>query len=105
MKQFLRDAIESMVILGIFRFIVSKFKGDKKMEKDIIEGNLSPSIKYDVEFKGGALVAMVDYVGPYAGAGVKVSLPAEVILSALQKAIPGKIDDAFIELLKASLKS
>ena len=53
--------------------------------------------RWTLVFKDGALVIKL------IKAGVTVSVDAIVILEALKKAIPGTIDDAFINVFEATL--
>lgn len=73
------------------------------MEKDLVEGNIGKA-KYDVEFRDGKLVAELKYAHDLAEAGAFVHIPADSVLDAIAKAIPGQIDDAVIELIKKALK-
>jgi hypothetical protein len=74
------------------------------MEADIAQGQVGKVGQYDVEFKGGKLVAKID-AKPADGvaAGVFVEVDAAVVLDALAKAIPGTIDDALLGVAKAAL--
>lgn len=75
------------------------------METDIVDGKIGTVGEYDVEFKGGKLVAKVT-AKPTAGvsAGVVVEIEADAVLDAIAKAIPGTIDDAVLNIAKAALK-
>lgn len=75
------------------------------MEKDLLDGKLGELGMYDVEFKGGKLVAKVAASKSGVSAGVELSVDAELVLNALKAAIPGQIDDAVIDLVKAALKA
>lgn len=75
------------------------------MEKELIGGAIGEKAKYNVEFKGGSLVAKFDYLENFVKGGIHIEFPADVILDAIAKAIPGQIDDAIIELIKKSLKA
>lgn len=74
------------------------------MEKDILDGSLGNKGAYDLEFKGGKLVAKLGYspLGGVSGS-VLVEVEASVVLDALAKAIPGTFDDAIIEGAKKLL--
>lgn len=80
------------------------------MEKDIIEGPIGNVGNYDVEFKGGFLVAKVGIAAqPLAdvvsiGGGLEVKIGADALIDAIKKAIPGQIDDAILEVVKSALK-
>ena len=75
------------------------------VEADIIDGKIGEVGSYDVEFKGGKLVAKVGALVSVAGvqADLVVSLDAAVVLDAIAKAIPGTIDDTLLGILKAAL--
>lgn len=62
------------------------------MEKDIVSGKVIDGVTYDVAFKDGAL----QFVG---------KLDADALITIIEKAIPGKIDDALLEMLRAALKA
>jgi hypothetical protein len=74
------------------------------MEKELAVGEISPEAKYVIEFKNGELEAHVEYQGKFAGASVKVSLPAEAIIDAIKAAIPGKVDDVILDIIKNAVK-
>lgn len=58
-----------------------------------------------VTFVNGKLVAAVNYVNPVGvSASVNLSVDSDQVLDAIALAIPGKIDDAVIALIKAALK-
>ena len=71
------------------------------MEAEIAEGQLGKHLSYDVEFKGGKLTAKL--VNPETGISVAMEIPADAVLEALKKAIPGQIDDAILEGAKKLL--
>ena len=78
------------------------------MEKDIAEGKIGEVGAYDVEFKGGKLLAKVGLAkevtaGVSAKADVSVEIDARSVLEALKKAIPCTIDDALLELAAKAL--
>lgn len=73
------------------------------MEGEIAEGSIGSVGKYDLEFKGGQLVLMVDANLGLGSAGIKLSLDAGKVIEAIEKAIPGQMDDAILELLKGAL--
>lgn len=74
------------------------------MEADIAQGQIGAEGKYDVEFKGGMLVLSLDYQGKLLGAGVSIKVGSDAVIDALEAAIPGKLDDAVLELLRGLLK-
>jgi len=75
------------------------------MEKDIIDGKLGAVGSYDIEFKGGKLVARVSAAAPFGlEAGILLSLDSDAVLDAIARAIPGSIDDAVVNVIKGALK-
>lgn len=81
------------------------------MEKDIIDGPIGNIGSYDVEFKGGYLVGKVAINTKALGdvveieSAVAIKLAADAVIDAIKKAIPGEIDDAILEVVKAALKA
>lgn len=80
------------------------------MEKDIIEGKIGEVGAYDVEFKGGKLVAKAGVSkepapGVSVKADVSLEIGAKLVLEALKKAIPGQVDDIFIDMAIKALES
>lgn len=76
------------------------------MEKDLAGGNLGNVGKWDLDFKGGMLVAKLEAnVGGVVNAGLVVEIGADAVLDAIAKAIPGSIDNAVIEVIKGALKA
>ncbi len=94
------------LVLPFWRFILTKavqvavllIRGKKMDDKDLVGGALGAQGAYDVAFKGGALVAELDYT-PVGGVKTKLSvaLDAVIVLNALKAAIPGHFDDAIID--------
>jgi hypothetical protein len=83
-------------------------KRESKMEADIVEGTIGNVGSYDVEFKGGKLIAKAGVAhSPTAGVSVKADLSlevgAEAVVDAIAKAIPGQIDDMVLGMIKAAL--
>lgn len=79
------------------------------LDKDIVDGKLGNMGAFDVEFKGGYLVGKVEVKAPIAGVVdvsgvVEVRVGAEAVIEAIKKAIPGKVDDAILDVVKAALK-
>ena len=79
--------------------------GVKLMEKDIVDGKVGELGAYDVEFKGGKLVARLEAGKSGLKAAVLLEVEADVVIDALKAAIPGQIDDAVLEILKVALKA
>ncbi len=75
------------------------------MEKDIVDGKLGEVGAYDLEFKGGKLVAKISAGKAGISGGAFIEIDAEIVLDALAAAIPGTIDDAVLGLVKAALKA
>lgn len=73
------------------------------MEKSLVEFKKGEAA-LDVDFKDGKLRLSVSYDGKGADAGIYVDLEPEYFLDKLAAAIPGKLDDAVIEMLKGALK-
>lgn len=74
------------------------------MEKDIAEGKLGTIGGYDLEFKGGKLIAKVNVGAEGISGALSLEFDADKLLDALAKAIPSQIDDALIGVLKGALK-
>lgn len=80
------------------------------MEKDILDGAIGSVGSYDLEFKGGFLVAKAGVHAMVAGnvveiaADLSIKIGSDAIIDALEKAIPGKIDDAVLEIVRQALK-
>lgn len=72
---------------------------------DIVEGPIGTVGKYDVEFKEGALVVEIDANVAIGTAGLVVKIDAGKVMDAIKNAIPGKVDDAIIDVIKAALLS
>lgn len=75
------------------------------MEKDLVDGKIGEVGAYDVEFKGGKLVAKVSAQVHGLNAAVELSADSDLVIEALKAAIPGKIDDAVLDLVKLALKA
>lgn len=75
------------------------------MEMDIVEGNIGEIGMYDVEFKGGKLVAMANGGDKEGMVVVKtaIELDAGKVMDAIAKAIPGTVDDAILAVMKSAL--
>lgn len=73
------------------------------MEGEIAQGALGSAGKYDIEFKEGALVIEVTASVEMGSASLVIKVPAAKVLDAIAAAIPGKMDDAVIALVKSGL--
>jgi|GEM_PF-6621395 len=74
------------------------------MEENIVGGNLGQAAKYSVSFKEGKLVAELDAKVMALSGLMKIELDSDAVFDAIKEAIPGKIDDKIIEMLKAAIK-
>lgn len=75
------------------------------MEKDILDGKLGEIGAYDLEFKGGKLLFKVSAAHSGFSASMEAAMDADAVLDLLAKKIPGQIDDALLNLMKAALKA
>jgi len=76
------------------------------MEKAIVDGNIGTVGNYKLEFKGGKLRAEAGAKAEFGlSGGGSVEIDSDVVIDAINKAIPGTIDDAFGSVLKAALKN
>lgn len=73
------------------------------MEGHIAEGKLGSVGKYDVEFKDGSLFLEIDAEAGPGVVGIKVGVSAGKVIDAVERAIPGVLDDAVLELIRAAL--
>ena len=73
------------------------------MEKDIVGGPLGTVGSYDLKFAGGKLVFEIKADVAIGGVGLVMEIDSGHLLDAIAAAIPGKIDDAVIGVIKASL--
>jgi hypothetical protein len=75
------------------------------MDKELVKGELGDKAKYAVSFKDGHLVAELDAdLGAVTG-GVVVKVSADSVIDAIEKKIPGQLDDAILELVRKALKA
>lgn len=72
------------------------------MEKDI---QLSKELELKMELKDGKIQLSAVYSGDQAGAQMGVTLDPALFIDHLAALIPGKVDDALFEVLKAALKA
>lgn len=73
------------------------------MEAEIVKGAIGDKGAYDVAFKAGKLVAKIDANLGVCSAGVVIEVSIDDVIDAIKAAIPGQIDDAVLDLLKAAL--
>ena len=72
---------------------------------EIVKGSLGPEAGYEVKFEGGKFVVGINYAGAELGGGLNIALDIDMVINAIEKAIPGQIDDAVLNLVKAALKA
>lgn len=70
---------------------------------DILDGKIGEVGSYDLEFKGGKLVAKVQAGAHGISGGAFVEVSSDAVIDAIKKAIPGKVDDFVLEGLKVAL--
>lgn len=76
------------------------------MDKELASGNIGEVGKYVVSFKGGFLLVNANVsLPPGESASLQVSVDSDKVLDAIAAAVPGKLDDALIALIKIGLKS
>lgn len=93
------DGLETLVmIVGLGLRLYHHIRGNN------VELALGPEAKASLKFEGGKAVLAVVYEGVQASANLSVSLDAEQFGKMLKDAIPGKIDDAIIDVLIAAAK-
>lgn len=74
------------------------------MDKDLSSGPIGSVGKYDVAFKGGKLILTANMdLPPGEKLNASFEVDANKVLDALKAAIPGKLDDLLIALIKSSL--
>lgn len=78
------------------------------MENELVKGNIGSVGSYDLEFKGGKLLGTVSVAhdatdGVGVSASLTVSLDANKVIDAIEKAIPGDLDKIPLELLRKAL--
>lgn len=85
-----------------------KFHGTKvtlnkedSMEKEVAIGT---EAKVEVKLASGKMYLVAKYDGVDADAEVSVGIEVDLLLDKLAEKVPGKIDDAVIQILKAALK-
>lgn len=88
------------VLVLFLRKLFNNNKGDK-MEKAI---ELGKEGKVDIKLANGKLYLIGGYDGVDLDAKLEVGIEVDVLFDKLKAKIPGQIDDAIIEVLKAALK-
>jgi hypothetical protein len=74
------------------------------MDKVLVDDQVSKELELKIEFKGGDLLLSAVYAGKGVGAQMGVNVSPDYFLDQLKLAIPGQIDDAIIDVLKAAFK-
>lgn len=72
---------------------------------DLAGGQIGPETKWALKFEGGQLKVSVDNAGTMGSAGLYLAVGADQVISAIEAAIPGQLDDQVLDLLKAALKA
>jgi len=95
-----------LIVPGITRIVLRKIFGNsakqgEAMEKEVV---LSKESKVEVKLAAGKLYLVAKYDGADTDAEVSVGIEVDLLLNKLKEKIPGQIDDAVIEVLKAALK-
>ena len=73
------------------------------MELEIIEGPIGEIGKYHCYFSKGKLIVDANVAVSPVESVNKLSVDAGVIIDAIKNAIPGKVDDVVLDILKAEL--
>lgn len=71
---------------------------------DVATGQIGPETTWDIDFVDGMVKMKIDYAGKGAQAGAYASVPLEYYFTKLKEKIPGKVDDAVIDMLIAAAK-
>lgn len=72
---------------------------------ELAQGEIGAEGSYDLALVGGKLVLSVKHASKGAELGVSVAVDGDYFADKLAAAIPGKLDDAIIGMLKAALKA
>ena len=72
---------------------------------ELADVHLSKELEMKISVSAGSVDLSLVYSGAQATATMGVKLSVDAFLSQLEAAIPGKLDDAVIEILKAALKA
>lgn len=72
---------------------------------EVAQGQIGPEAKYAVKFEGGKLRAELVYDGKLIDAGMNVGVGIDEVIEAIKVAIPGKIEEPILEILKMALKA
>lgn len=72
---------------------------------DIVQGQIGPEAKYSLKFENGKLRAEIAYDSKIVDSGLFVEIGADELIETIKLAIPGKIDDAILDMMKIALKA
>lgn len=73
------------------------------MEKELATGDLAQGVSYKVEIKEGKINLELNASASVMGAHICLALDSAALIDAISAAIPGKIDDAILGVLKSAL--
>jgi len=74
------------------------------VDKDLHEMPLGSEGELQLEIKEGDLMLSVSHASKGVAASLSARMSSEYFMDKLKEAIPGEIDDAIIDLIKAALK-
>ena len=75
------------------------------MEKSLVDKDLGDKGELKLDLVNGDLKFTVSYAVTGVTGGVSITVSADELLDKLKAVIPGEIDDAVIDIVKAALKS
>lgn len=87
--------------LGLFGGILI---GRIKMDKELLNKELGKELSLKIELKGGKVLLELSHEGALGGLSFGGNLGVDQLITALEAAIPGGIDNAVLEVLRAALK-
>lgn len=109
-----RDYVGSIFILliaGFCKRLFSHFTKRVGMQNAIMEDTMEKAIIDGKEFdmklviSGGLVKIVGDYVGSGGAAKLEAGVSVDYFIDELKAKIPGQIDDAVLEIVKAALKA
>ena len=76
------------------------------MDKDLAGGPIGSVGSYDVKFSAGKLLVSAKVeLPPGESAAISLSIDSDKVLDAIAAAVPGKLDNMLIGLIKSALNS
>lgn len=75
------------------------------MDMDLGQKDLGGDGSLDLKLVGGDLVLVVSHASKGADANLQVKVRSDYFIDKLAAVIPGAVDDAILQVLKAALKS